>query len=102
MSFVPPTVTDSAYGYLLGRQISQDRETAQTNQSLQQWIDYARGLEHALREHKEEIVGQAAIKKAALEEISRVDPNNSLLKQEVRNDIFEKAVEEAKKDGKLD
>lgn len=106
-SFVPPNVTDTAYGYMLGKNWghgsagsagSMDNES----KALHQWKGYAKSLEMALREQKEQTWGQAGIKAAALKEIARIDPNNPLLKQEKRSEIYDQAVDEAKKSGKID
>lgn len=108
MSFVPPNVTDTAYGYMLGKNwkggsaapasSKMDTET----KAMHEWKGYAMGLEVALREQKIESRGQFLIKEAALKEIARIDPNNPLLKVEVRKAIFDKAEESLKKDGRLD
>lgn len=77
-------------------------ENESQSRALQQWIDYAKKLEVALNEQQEATFGQAGIKAAALKEIARIDPNNPLLQQEVREDIYGRAVEEAKESGALE
>ncbi len=96
-SFVPPHVTPEVYGYMLGTQM----RSGDGNKALAEWKAYAKKLEKSLGERDEMIYGQAGIKEAALKEIARIDPNNALLKQEVRNAVYDKSVEEAKKAGKI-
>lgn len=98
MSFVPPHVTPEVYGYMLGTQM----RSGDGNKALAEWKAYAKSLEEALRGQKIESRRQFSIKEAALKEIARIDPNNPMLKVEVRKAIGDKAEEELKKSGKLD
>ncbi|MEW6133960.1 MAG: hypothetical protein AB1591_12505 [Pseudomonadota bacterium] len=92
-SFVPPVVNDGAYGRMLGQQM----RSGDSNKALGEWKAYAKKLEKSLAEMTESAYGQAGVKEAALKEIARIDPNNSLLKQDVRDAIFDKSVEDLKK-----
>jgi len=55
------------------------------------WMEYARGLEEKLALYAANYEGMEALKNAAMEELSRVDPTNRLTVQENRQCIFDQA-----------
>lgn len=77
-------------------------ENQSQDKALRYWKAYAAKMEAALKEQKEATFGQAGIKEAALREIARIDPNNPMLRQDIREAIYQKSVDEAKKTGKID
>ena len=89
-----PIVTDAGFGFMLGK-------AAATENAMKQWRDYATKLEKALQAQVEATHGHASIKEAALKEIARFDPNNPLLKDDVRKAIYERSILEAKKSGAI-
>lgn len=89
-----PGVTDAGFGFMRGK-------AAATENALKQWRDYAAKLEKALQAQVESTYGHAGIKEAALKEIARIDPNNPLLKEDVRKAIYERSILEAKKSGAI-
>lgn len=58
-----------------------DRETA--------WAKFQREMEEEIRKRDVEIRIQSALKRRALEELQKLDPNNPLLDQQVRLKIAE-------------
>jgi len=76
----------SDYGspYALGRAWAAEKNASQ-------WEAYARDLERELQLAKAENWGFAAVRDAALRELSVLDPKNYLLSQEARKTIFEQA-----------
>lgn len=74
-------------------------ENQSQSKAVRDWKAYAVKMEAALKEQKAQTWRQAGIKEAALKEIARIDPNNPLLRQEVRKAIGDQAEEEALKKG---
>lgn len=69
-------------------------------QQQSNWAVFQQQMEAALFDQKVETVVQMTLKEKALEELRKVDPNNSLLLQQTRIKISEEIEENARKTGK--